>query len=824
MLAVHRQPSFRKGLACLALISLIVVPAAAQNKANWKLAERFSGEALRPFLYGANVNPTFIGKTDVFWYSWKDPSGVRFMIVDPGKKSKRALFDSAKMAAQLSELMHKPYDTTTLPITTINFDEDGKKFNFTIDRRRFEYELATETLKEVTGQPGDAPGRSTQGQAQGQGQGQGQGRGQFGQGGGNRGADFRNFSPDKKLYVYAEAHNLYLVDMADEKHPIQLTKDGEKDYSFGAQLTDEERRQFQQQQQQDDTQTEAERRTQEIRARDPRVRANVTWSPDSKTFFVTRTDMRKVKDLYLVNNLAEPRPTLMSYKYAMPGEPEDGVQEVYTLNLAKKELNKIDLNKYNDQRVFEMSWLEGSDRFRAVRRDRLQRDLDLIDVDPLTSNVKTLFTEQVEGAYLERQPIRYFKKKDGDFVWWSERDGWGHLYLYDTTGKLKNRITEGPWRVDGIADVNEDSGKIYFYGVGREPGENPYYRHLYSVDSNGKNLRLLDPGDADHNSRVSPTKKFFVDTYSRVDLAPHSVVLDENGKAVLDLEQQDTSKLIAWGWKAPELFTVKAADGVTDIYGVMWKPVDFDKNKQYPIVANVYPGPQTESVISTFAPTNTNQRLANLGMIVIQIGNRGGNPKRSNAYHSYGYYNLRDYGLADKKAGIEQLAAQYPWIDIDRVGIYGHSGGGFMSAAAMMLPPYNDFFKVAVASSGNHDNNIYNANWSEQHHGLKEVKDKDGNVKFDIKVPTNAELAANLKGKLLLVTGDMDNNVHPANTIRLVNALIKANKRFDFMIMPGQAHGYGPMQSYFTQMLMEYFAEHLIGDNYRHSAEMTNKG
>jgi dipeptidyl aminopeptidase/acylaminoacyl peptidase len=282
----------------------------------------------------------------------------------------------------------------------------------------------------------------------------------------------------------------------------------------------------------------------------------------------------------------------------------------------------------------------------------------------------------------------------------------------------------------------------------------------------------------------------------------------------------------------------------------MWKPFDFDSTKTYPIIAHVYPGPQTESVTTGFAPTATQQRLAQLGFIVIQIGNRGGSPLRSNAYHSYGYYNLRDYGLADKKAGIEQLAARHPFIDIDRVGIYGHSGGGFMTAAALLQPPYNDFFKVGVSSAGNHDNNVYNQNWSEQHHGLREVRDTtrrvvtdgeggngddgdagaaNGNarqdqqaerMKFDIRVPANHELAENLNGRLLLVHGDMDNNVHPAGTIRLAEALIKARKRFDLMIMPGKAHGFGDMQAYFTHMMYEYFAEHLLGDYYRKDANI----
>jgi dipeptidyl aminopeptidase/acylaminoacyl peptidase len=248
-------------------------------------------------------------------------------------------------------------------------------------------------------------------------------------------------------------------------------------------------------------------------------------------------------------------------------------------------------------------------------------------------------------------------------------------------------------------------------------------------------------------------------------------------------------------------------------------------------------------VTSAFSATAAPQRLAQLGFIVIQIGNRGGSPRRSNAYHSFGYYNLRDYGLADKKAGIEQLAARHPWIDIERVGIFGHSGGGFMTAAALLQPPFNDFFDVGVSSAGNHDNNVYNQNWSEQHHGLKEVTaertvtDAEANgsrnrndgedvvqeTRFDIEVPANHELAANLKGKLLLVHGDMDNNVHPAGTIRLVNALIKANKRFDLMILPGKAHGFADMQGYFNEMMYEYFAEHLLGDYYRARADMSGR-
>jgi dipeptidyl-peptidase-4 len=360
-----------------------------------------------------------------------------------------------------------------------------------------------------------------------------------------------------------------------------------------------------------------------------------------------------------------------------------------------------------------------------------------------------------------------------------------------------------------------------------------------------------------------------VDNYSRVDQAPVAVLRDDSGKELMKLEQTDLSALLKTGWKPPETFTVKAADGVTDLYGNMWKPFDFDPAKKYPIICYVYPGPQQEGVTHSFSAHSNYMQLAQLGFVVIQVGHRGGTPERSKAYHSYGYFNLRDYGLVDKKAAIEALAARHPYIDLGRVGIYGHSGGGFMSAAAVLQKPYNEFFKAAVASAGNHDNNIYNNSWSERYHGLREVAAIEGEQKtaatgsqaggqartrrppddrqdqvaeverqiaevsrklaelkggsasqkkdapktrFEIKVPTNAELAANLKGHLLLVHGEIDNNVHPANTMRLVDALIKANKRFEMLIIPGARHGFGPAQPYFTQRMWDFFAEHLLDD------------
>jgi dipeptidyl-peptidase-4 len=850
------------------LLALTAGPSLAQehsNKGNWQLAEKFSPANLRSRVFTNSVNPHWLGQSDSLCYDWKDHNGSTFYLVVPTTKTKKPLFDQVKLASQLSDLSHHAHDPQNLPFNSITFSKDRKTFTFNADSSKWEWDVATEALKRIgpanPGGGGGGRGRGAGGGGGGNGGAPatppdtvntcggnggggraGGGGGGGGQGGG-RGGDFRNYSPDSSMFAFARAHNLYLVKVAT-KDTVQLTKDGVKYYSFGARDTLQELQQQelnnQQQQQQQDDQQQQDGGQGGGRGginRDPRVRANVTWSPDSKAFTVTRMDQRKVGELFLVNNTANPRPTLMSYSYAMPGEENVGQEELFVYNAGDTQLTPVNVKRWKDQRLFDLHWNGSSSKLRMVRRDRTQRHMELIEVDVPSKAITSVLREDIENNSSERQNIRYVKK-GGDMIWWSERSGWGHFYLYDNTGHLKRALTSGAWRAERLVDLDSVKGIMYFAAVGREPNESPYYTHLYKVNLDGTGLALLDAGDATHNAQLSPNKKWIVDNYSRVDLVPKAVVRDAMGKVVMDLETMDVSRLKELGWKPPETFKIKAADGTTDIYGNLWKPFDFDSTKKYPIIANVYPGPQTEGVTYNFTANAVPQQLAQLGFIVIQLGNRGGSPQRSQEYQSYGYFNLRDYALADKKAGIEQLASMHSWIDLDRVGIYGHSGGGFLTAAAMLLPPYNEFFKVGVSESGNHDNNIYNQNWSEQYHGLKVVAKKgdnsaikaaahDGSTAqpddmvdstFQIHVPTTVELAQNLRGNLLLETGDMDNNVHPANTIRLVNALIKANKRFDFMILPGKPHGYGDMVPYTNHLMFEYFAEHLLGDYYRKDA------
>jgi dipeptidyl aminopeptidase/acylaminoacyl peptidase len=669
-----------------------------------------------------------------------------------------------------------------------------------------------------------------------------------------------NVSPDGKTIIFARNYNLYMMDDVNfekaKKTPndtsiveTQLTTDGVEHYSFagGGRGGGGD----QQQQQQEEITTTQDQGQGEGRGANARTSTvPLYWSKDSKKFAVARRDERKVKDLWVINTLANPRPTLQTYKYAMPGEADVPQEEILAFDRDTKARVKVKADAWKDESMrfltarvsplfreqnpdrTEQTWFtDAADKIYLWRISRDMHKLDVCVVNPDTGDTKVLIEERL-NTYIEPKIPRLINNGQ-EFLWWSERDGWGHLYRYDINGNLKNQVTSGEfvcYAAGGgggggggggcVQGVDEKSGTVFFTASGREPGEDPYYLHMYRINLDGTGIKLLDPGDASHSVNMSESSKYFVDNSSRVNSAPRSVLYDNAGNLVMDLETTDVKALLEAGYKFPEPFKVKADDGITDLYGVMYKPFDFDPNKKYPIILYVYPGPQTESVVKTFTPREYSSFLAQFGFIVIEVGNRGGNPQRSKWYHNYSYdpsnqtISFRDYGLADKKAAVEQLAHRFSFIDIDKVGIWGHSGGGFMSAAAMLV--YPDFFKVAWSESGNHENNVYNNTWSEQNHGIKEVTDSNGNTTFEFTIDKNSDLAKNLKGHLMLTTGDNDNNVHPANTMRLADALIRANKRFDMMIFPGKPHSYGPPgpddSLYCNWIRADYFCKWLIGD------------
>jgi len=393
-------------------------------------------------------------------------------------------------------------------------------------------------------------------------------------------------------------------------------------------------------------------------------------------------------------------------------------------------------------------------------------------------------------------------------IWYSEKDDWGHLYLYDLeTGKLKNQITKGEFVVTQLLKMDEKNRKLYFLANGKEKGRDPYFSHFYSIDFSGKNLKLLTPEDGNHSVSIAPDRNYFVDTYSQPNVAPVSVLRDLNGKMITELEKSDLSKLEAVGWKPPTPIKVKSADGKWDLYGLMFTPTDLDKAKKYPVVNYIYPGPQGGGVGSrSFAPVRgDHQALAELGFIVVVIDGTC-NPDRSKSFHDACYGNMADNTLKDQIAGIKQLANKYGYLDLDRVGVWGHSGGGFATASAMFN--YPEFYKVGISESGNHDSRNYEDDWGERYIGLMKV-DEEGKSNYDDQA--NAVLAENLQGKLMLAHGGLDDNVPPYNTYLVVDALIKANKDFDLVIFPNARHGYGNDSNYMMRKRWDYFVTHLMG-------------
>jgi len=825
-------------LSTLLLLAFLLINSAvyAQNKpvtkANYRLAERFSPKKIERMVFSTSVNPHWMETGDKFWYSYKNSECEMFYLVDLNKQTKTQLFDNNKMAAMLTRITKDPYDWQHLPPIKPKFKKNDTVFQFdvissqdeekekaeadnaekqdstktTVDKKEkkekpkkkvfhLEYNLQTGELYEQKDWKEEKEHPS-----------------------------WASMSPDSSFVVFARDYNLYWMDKEnylkaleeeeDKKDSTivehQLTTEGEKNYAFGGGYTPKEN---------DDEKTikkESEKRR----------RAYILWSPDSKKFALERDDSRKVKALWVINVLNQPRPELETYKYQMPGEKESPKAELWVFDMDTKEGKQIDVDAFADQTInicrahlshkqqikdyVPRMWLANTSE--KLYFTRTSRDLHKIDVcvaNTETGEVKTLVKERM-NTYVEIKDPYLFN--DGkEFIEWSERDGWAHFYLYDSDGNLKNQITSGPWHSNNIVKVDAKNRVMYFTANAREKGENPYYQHFYKVNLDGSDLTLLDKGNFTHNVEMSDSYRYFIDNYSRVNTAPVAEVCNNDGKTVMQLETADLSNLFAAGYKFPEIFKAKAADGITDLYGVMYKPFDFDSTKIYPVVEYVYPGPQTEAVNTAFsARMDRTDRFAQLGFVVITLGNRGGHPDRSKWYHNYGYNDLRDYGLADKKYVAEQLAYKYKYLDIEKVGITGHSGGGFMSTAALLQ--YPDFYSVAVSESGNHENNIYNRWWSEKHHGVKEETDENGESKFIYDIEKNSQLAKNLKGHLMLVTGDIDNNVHPGNTIRMANALIKANKRFDFVLLPGQRHGYGDMTEYFFWIKADYFCKYLIGD------------
>lgn len=755
---------------CLAVALVSCNLAGAQQKANYQLAEKFRLLEQNPIdKYSTEVRPTFINDTDCFYYSFTTREGKKYYYVNPKKKEKRLLFDTDELLSKIAVYTKKAYSSAD-PYLSFTFMKDNETIRIDFDRGLYTYNIHTKELKQLDEKPTYKTGDPY----------------------------WMKYSPDSLYFLYASKDNLYFVGnpkKGQDTIPVQLTTDGMPDYTFN--------------------------REDEGKMEGRFGAESAHWIPGSHRFYAVREDNRKVRDLWVINSLSKPSPELITYKAELAGDKNVTQYELLLGDIDKREVKKVDINRWPDQYIDVLYASKDGKRLYFQRYNRTWNQSDICEVDVETGKVRVVIHEE-NKPYLDYQMRSVSFLNDGkEILFRSERNGWGHYYLYDTvTGNLKNQLTDGTWVAGPVAQIDTVGRKMYFYGYGREKGIDPYYYILYEAHLDRPNaLRLLTPENASHEVSISPSCRYLVDSYSTVSQEPVNVVRNRNGKVIMALEKPDLQPVYEMGWKAPERFKVKAADGVTDLYGVMWKPADFDSTKVYPIISNVYPGPFFEYVPTRFTIVY-NTRLAQLGFIVITVGHRGGTPMRGKAYHTYGYNNMRDYPLADDKYAIEQLAARYPFIDATKVGIYGHSGGGFMSAAAICT--YPDFYSAAVSSAGNHDNRIYNKGFVEIHYGVDEkvttTKDSLGveskTYDYSVRVRPNQELAKNYKHGLLLFTGAIDQTVNPANTLRLVDALIKADKDFDMFVLPKCTHGFfGESESFFEHKMWRHFARLLLHDN-----------
>jgi len=757
--------------AAFVLMLFVAIPfAAAQTgvtAADYARAEKFLGPAVNPLVVGGNLNARWL-PDERFWYLNSTGDVSEFILVTPAEGKRAPAFDHAKLAAALSAATGRTISGTSLPFQAIDFSPDGKNVLFNLDGRRWSCDAQGSACKAVgnaTAQ--DAPGTGGRG-----------GRGAGGRGGNTV------MSPDSSKAVFIRDWNLWVRDVASGQEK-QLTTDGAKDFGYA---TDN-----------------AGWATSD--------RPIVLWSPDSRKIATYQQDERNVGDMYLVETKVG-HPALRAWKYPLPGDSVVAMLHRVIIEIESGRTVRLQMPPDyhramlgDNFSVSDMIWSPDAARLAFVSTSRDHKQAVVRLADAATGSVKTVF-EETEKTHFESRAGWRVLWKTGEVIWYSQRDNWGQLYLYDlATGKLKNQITTGEGPVTQIVKVDEATRTLWFAAMGREKEQDPYFRHFYRIGLDGENPISLTPEAGDHGIQISETGRYLVDTYSTCETPPLVVLRDGAGKQLMQLEKTDISKLIAAGWKPPIPITVKARDGKTDLYGMMFRPTNFDPSRKYPIINNAYPGPQSGSVgARTFAAARGDkQALAELGFIVVSIDGMG-TPGRSKAFHD-AYYGAmgRDNTLPDQVAGMKELAQRFSWIDIERAAIWGHSGGGFIAADAMFR--YPDFFKVGISESGNHDQRNYEDDWGERYQGLL-TKSAEGGDNYDVEA--NQNFAKNLKGHLLLAHGTMDNNVPPYNTLLVVDALIKANKDFDLLMLPNQGHGFGSASNYMMRRRWDYFVRWLL--------------
>jgi dipeptidyl aminopeptidase/acylaminoacyl peptidase len=732
---------------------------------DYQRAESRLSYGTEPYLDHSTVRAEWL-PNDKFWYRILTANGSEFIVVDPVKKTRAAAFDQAKLAAALSTTTGKQYSASMPPFTSFSYSADGKAVIFKADGEQYKcnlssYAITKDDSKPEGGRSGISVGRR--------------------RGGG--GLDV--VSPDGTKAAYIKDWNLWVRDVKTGK-TTQLTTDGIKNYGYA-------------------TDNAGWKSTE-----GPLLR----WSPDSKKIATFKDDQREVGNMYLVTTNVG-HPTLKEWKYPLPGDKVIPMIERVIIEVDNPKVIKLQVppdphraslsDDIASSGTFDdVDWNpDGSQlAFLSTSRDHKIEKFRIADAN--TGAVREVFEEKVPTQYESGWGAinwRYLPKTN-EIIWFSERDNWGHLYLYNAAnGKVKNQITKGDWVVTRLIKVDEKKRELYFEADGTDK-KNPYFTHLCRIGFDGKHLTDLTPGEGNHNVSFSPDEKYIIDSYSQPDVPAVTVLRDASGKELVSLEKENVSRLEAAGWRMPIAFSVKAHDGKTDIYGVLFTPPNADPNKKYPIIDYIYPGPQGGSVGNwSFAASRGDcNALSELGFVVVEIEGTS-NPLRSKNFHDMSYGNMAENTLPDQITGIRQLAQKYTYIDTTRVGIWGHSGGGFATATAMFR--YPDFFKVGISESGNHDNRNYEDDWGERYDGLVENSDYNAQA--------NENYAKNLKGKLMLAHGLMDNNVPPQNTLLVIEALERAGKDYDLVVFPNMPHGYGQYSPYMMRRRWDYFVKNLLG-------------
>ena len=743
--------SFPRGVTACSLLAatLLLVPAPATAQGTPADYVRASGlrELFEGLVIGQATGFSWLDDTHRFTYRRTVQDGSRFLLVDAETLERGPAFDHARLAASLSEATGESYTDVTLPFGQFDFVDGEAGIQFDAEGLRWQCDLTGYQCESV----GEALGRRGR-----------RGGGRFG--GPATVADGGPLvSPDGRWEALIDNYNVAIREVGSDEPTLISTDGSEGDYY------------------------------------EP---SSMVWSPDSKKVAVYRVTPGYQRLVHYVESSPEDQvqPKYSNRVYLKPGDRLQ-IEQPALFNVETGRQVVVDRSIFpNAYSQSDPQWWDDSRGFYFEYNQRGHQAFKIVEVDGETGKARALVDEREETFFSYYSTLdRTYTENGAEIVWASERDGWKHLYLYDgLTGAVKNQVTRGEWVVREVDDVDEDARQIYFQASGMNPDQDPYFIHSYRVNFDGTGLIAYTESDVNHSVVWSEDKEFYVDTWSRVDQAPVSQLRRARDRSVvMELERADIVALEQAGWKAPEPFVAKGRDGVTDIWGIIVRPTNFDPDRRYPVIEYIYAGPHSSFVPKSFSAFNTMMSLSELGFIVVQIDGMG-TANRSKAFHDVAWKNIKDAGFPDRIRWHEAVAAQYPWYDTSSVGIYGHSAGGQNSLGALLFHP--EFYHVAVSSAGCHDNRMDKISWNEQWMGWP--------VGPEYAESSNVDNAWRLQGKVLLVVGELDTNVPPTSTFQVVDALIDANKDYDLLFLPGAGHT--PGGEYGERKRWDYFVEHLL--------------